>query len=98
MGTGQWSDLEMYLQKLMLLLKERGIDTCTQGAWSIFNYSVREFMQVPSQFILFCGKSIGCTDPDAPINSLKSKRLTLAQLATMHGFNEYQNPWTRSMS
>ena len=74
MGPPQWSDLGMFLQNLMLLAQEIGIDTCAQEAWAMKATSVGKFVGSPADEMLFCGMAIGYKDPDAPINQLKSQR------------------------
>jgi len=74
MGPPQWSDLGMFLQNLMLLAQEIGIDTCAQEAWAMKATSVSQFVGSPGDEMLFCGMAIGYKDPDAPINQLKSQR------------------------
>jgi nitroreductase len=84
MQPGQWSDLGMYLQTLMLLLQERGIDTCAQEAWSAYHKTVSAFVNAPPEQMLFCGMAIGHADPDAPENNLVSARAPLETFATFH--------------
>ena len=81
MGAAQWSDLGMYLQSLMLLLREQGLDSCAQECWSVHHRSVTEFVSAPENWMLFCGMAIGYADPDAPINRLHTERLPLDQFA-----------------
>lgn len=88
MGSAQWSDLGMFLQTLMLLLQERGIDSCAQEAWSAYHGTVREQLGLADNFMLFCGMAIGYADPDAAVNRLRSQRLPLEQFASLHGFGE----------
>ncbi|TJY59513.1 nitroreductase [Sinimarinibacterium sp. CAU 1509] len=87
MGPPQWSDLGMYLQTLMLLLRERGLDSCPQECWSVYPRTVASVLQPPEESMLFCGMSIGYADPDAPINTLQSERLPLDQFAQFLGFD-----------
>src|SRR5690606_26064176 len=75
MGPPQWSDLGMYLQTLMLLLRERELDSCAQECWSVYPKTVSSVLQPPAELMLFCGMSIGYADPDAPVNGLRSQRL-----------------------
>lgn len=85
MGRPQWSDLGMYLQTLMLLLRERGLDSCAQECWSVYPKTVGEFLQPPAELMLFCGMAIGYADPDAPVNRLNTRRLPLEQIASFRG-------------
>jgi nitroreductase len=84
MGQAQWSDLGMYLQTLMLLLQERGVDSCAQEAWSAYHQTVSEFVSAPAEQMLFCGMAIGHADPRAPENHLISARAPLTTFATFH--------------
>jgi nitroreductase len=85
-GPPQWSDLGMYLQTLMLLLKERGLDSCAQEAWSTYQRTVGEFLGAPADALLFCGMAIGYADERAAVNHLDSPRAALEEFATFHGF------------
>lgn len=85
MGRPQWSDLGMYLQTLMLLLRAHGLDSCAQECWSVYQKTVGEFLQPPAELMLFCGMAIGYADPDAPVNRLRTRRLPLDQFATFRG-------------
>ncbi|MEM1436175.1 MAG: nitroreductase [Pseudomonadota bacterium] len=82
MGPPQWSDLGMYLQTVMLLAREAGLDTCAQEAWSTRPTAVGSFFDPDPDWILFCGMAIGYRDPAAPVNELVSERLPLAEFAT----------------
>ncbi|MFA5941616.1 MAG: nitroreductase [Sinimarinibacterium sp.] len=87
MGPPQWSDLGMYLQTLMLLLRERDLDSCAQECWSAYPKTVASVLKPPPELMLFCGMSIGYADPDAPINRLHSRRLPLEGFAEFRGFD-----------
>ena len=79
MGPPQWSDLGMYLQTVMLLLRERGLESCAQECWSVYHREVAAQLSPPAEWMLFCGMAIGHADPDAPVNRLRSRRLPLDQ-------------------
>lgn len=85
MGAAQWSDLGMYLQTLMLLLREQGLDSCPQEAWSVYHQTVRESINLPQELMLFCGMAIGYADPDAAVNGLVSERVPLDTFASFQG-------------
>ena len=86
MGPPQWSDMGMYLQNVMLLLREKGLDSCAQECWSIYNAMVRKFVGAPPELMLFCGMAIGYADWDAPVNRLVTERAPLDEFATFVGF------------
>lgn len=79
MGPPQWSDLGMYLQTVMLLLRERGLDSCAQECWSVYHREVAAQLSPPDDWMLFCGMAIGHADPNAAVNRLRSRRLPLDQ-------------------
>ncbi len=82
MGPPQWSDLGMYLQTVMLLLQEAGVDSCAQESWAFYPRTVSEYLAVPPEWMLFCGLAMGYADPAAPVNELVSHRAPLSDFAT----------------
>ncbi len=85
MGPPQWSDLGMYLQSLMLLLREAGLDSCPQECWAIYPATIRDFIGIPDDRMLFTGMAIGFKDDSAPANAARATRAPLADFATFHG-------------
>ena len=85
MGPPQWSDLGMFLQTVMLLLREEGLDSCAQECWAVYPKTVGEFLGLPSERMLFCGMAIGYADPAEPANRLISDRAPLAEWASFEG-------------
>ncbi len=79
MGAPQWSDLGMFLQTVMLLVREAGLDSCPQECWSRYHRTVREFLKAPEELLLFCGMAIGHKDPDAPANRWEADRAPLEE-------------------
>ncbi len=86
MGAAQFSDLGMFLQSVMLLLREEGLDSCAQEAWSMFAPTIYRILGTPANHMLFCGVAIGRRHPDAPVNQLVSDRADLADFAGFQGF------------
>src|SRR5947209_12876207 len=72
LGPPQWADLGMYMQNVMLLAVERGLDTCPQEYWARYPVTVGEFLGLPADHMLFSGMALGWRDPQAPINSLRA--------------------------
>lgn len=85
MGPPQWSDLGMYLATVMLLLCEAGLDSCAQECWSHYHRTVREFLNAPEEWMLFCGMAIGYKDSDAIVNRLFADRAPLAEFCQFVG-------------
>ncbi|MEP0708165.1 MAG: nitroreductase [Parvibaculum sp.] len=86
MGLGQWSDLGMFIQSLMLAAREHGLHTAPQEAWAIWHKTVSEFLGMPEELMLFCGLGLGYMDESAPINHLRTDRAPLEEFATLSGF------------
>ncbi|MBO6635078.1 MAG: nitroreductase [Parvibaculum sp.] len=86
MGLGQWSDLGMFIQSLMLVAREHGLHTAPQEAWAIWHKTVSEFLGMPEELMLFCGLGLGYMDESAPINHLRTDRAPLEEFATLSGF------------
>lgn len=81
MGPPQWADLGMYLQTVMLLLRERGLNSCAQECWALYHQSIRAFVAAPQEWMLFCGMAVGYVDPTAPINAVESPRMKFDDFA-----------------
>lgn len=79
-GPSQWADLGIYLQSVMLLLTEAGIDSCAQISWTAFHSVVRRELAIPDNLVLYCGLSIGYADPDAPVNGVRADRANPADI------------------
>lgn len=87
MGPPQWSDIGMWLQTVMLLLREEGIDSCAQEAWAMYSAQVRSAVEIPEDHIFFCGMSIGYRDSDAPVNNFEVARAKLDECVNWQGFD-----------
>jgi nitroreductase len=86
LGPPQWSDVGMYMQSVMLLAREHGLDTCAQEAWSVWHQTVGEFLDAPPELMLFSGMALGYRDESAPINRLRTERAPLEEVASLRGF------------
>lgn len=86
-GPPQWSDLGMYMQTLMLLAVERGLDTCAQEYWARYPKTVAKFVGLPDDHMVFSGMALGWRDASHPINSLRTRRDPFEAWAEMQGFD-----------
>lgn len=86
MGPPQWSDIGMWLQTVMLLLREEGLDSCPQEAWAVYSPQIREVVAIPDDHILFCGLAIGHREPNAAVNRFAVARAPLAEVVRWDGF------------
>ncbi|MFE7223881.1 nitroreductase [Nocardioides sp. NPDC057577] len=83
MGPGQWADVGMYLQTVMLLLRAEGLHSCPQVMWTMFHRSVREAVRTAADRILLCGLSVGFEDDSVP--RLRTDRAPMQETVTMVG-------------
>jgi nitroreductase len=85
-GPAQWADIGGYLQTVALLARGHGLHTCPQQAWVSFHKTVRSFLKLPDNLMVYSGMALGYEDPDAPINRWRSPRAPLEAFATFSGF------------
>lgn len=85
-GPPQWSDVGMYMLAVMLLAVDRGLDTCSQESWSNWPKTVAEFLNLPPEFMLFAGMSMGYRDEQHPLNQFRTSRVPLDEFAEFKGF------------
>lgn len=86
MGPPQWSDIGMWLQTVCLLLREEGLDSCPQEAWSLFQQQIRAEIGLPEDHIFFCGLAIGWGDRAAAVNRFPVPRAQLDEAIRWEGF------------
>ena len=86
MGLPQWSDIGMWLQTVLLLLREEGMDSCAQEAWAVYQKQIRAVVALPEDNIFFCGVAIGWGDRTAAINTFPVPREPLDNVVRWEGF------------
>jgi len=64
----------MFLQTLVLALTARGLGTCVQVAIAGYPEIIYEQLDIPEQFTILCGLSVGYADPDFPANKIRLGR------------------------
>jgi nitroreductase len=87
MGPPQWSDIGMWLQTVMLLLREEGLDSCPQEAWAVYSRQIREVVAIPEDHTFFCGLAIGFGDREAPVNQFPVARAPLEEAVRWEGWD-----------
>jgi nitroreductase len=86
MKEPQWSDVGMWLQTIMLLLREEGLDTCPQEYMGVFGRTIKAELGLGDDIMLFCGLAIGWRDEAAPINVFERNRVPLDDQVRFLGF------------
>src|SRR5262245_11769186 len=72
---------------LALLARGFGLHTCPQQAWVSFHCTVRVFLGLPDNLMIYSGMALGYQDGAAPINSWRSPRAPLDANASFEGFD-----------
>lgn len=86
LGEPQWSDMGMWLQTIMLLASEAGLDTCSQESMGTYGRTIKAELGLPDDELLFCGLAIGYRDDDAVINGFARARVPLDEHVKFIGF------------
>ena len=86
MGPPQWSDMGMWLQTIMILLREEGLDSCAQEIWAMYGTYMRELLNIDDEHIFFCGMAIGYRDADDPINNFDRPRSPVSDVVRWEGW------------
>lgn len=86
MKEPQWSDVGMWLQTIMLLMRGEGLDTCPQEYMGVYGRTIKDQLGLADDTMLFCGLAIGWRDPEVPANNFERERVPLAEQATFLGF------------
>ena len=87
LGPPQWADLGMFMQNVMLLAVERGLDTCAQEYWARYPKTVAQVVGLPDDHLVFSGMALGYRDPDHPINTLRARRDAFEIWGELRGFD-----------
>lgn len=83
----QWSDVGMWLQTIMLLLREEGLDSCPQEWMGVYGRTIKAHLGLDmDDTTLFCGIAIGWRDGDAPVNNFERDRVPLGDQVRFLGF------------
>jgi nitroreductase len=64
----------MFLQTLVLALTARGLGTCVQVAIAGYPEIIHRQLDIPEQFTILCGLSVGYPDPEFPANKIRIGR------------------------
>jgi nitroreductase len=70
-------DLGIYAQTLALLMTERGISSCMQGALGMFPDPARRMFSLAEDAGILFGMSFGYADEDVPANKARTDRVSL---------------------
>lgn len=87
MEAPQWSDIGMWLQTIMLLLRGEGLDSCPQEYFGIYGRTIKDQLGLSDDTLLFCGLAIGWRDSETPVNNFDRERVPLDEQVAFVGFD-----------
>ena len=80
---GNFLDMGLFMQNVMLGLVEHGLGSCPQFSICSYSQTIKEQLKIYDRTIV-CGMSVGYPDESAPVNSFIPNRLPLDQYVTWH--------------
>jgi len=86
MGHGQWAHLGMFMQSLALAALDRGVQSCMQEAWARMRAPLATHFGLGDDEMIYCGMALGYADMTKPVNTLRSDRASVDEIATFRGF------------
>jgi nitroreductase len=81
MEKGSYLDYGMFLQSIMLSAVEKGLATCPQAALAEYPDIVRKELPDFKDKVVLCGMAIGYEDKAAAVNSYRTPREDLSEIA-----------------
>ena len=84
LGTGYLIDMGIFIQTVALAAVDVGLSTCIQASLAEYPAIVREHLNIPEEFLLVCGMSMGYEDENAVVNTFRTTRAPLKEFVTWH--------------
>ena len=79
MGRGALLDYGTFLQNIMLAARARGLHTCPQQAWNLFNKISLAHIGAGADEMQVCVMALGYADASAVVNSFHTPRVPVAE-------------------
>jgi nitroreductase len=86
MGHGQWAHLGMFMQSVALAALDRGVQSCMQEAWARMRAPLAAHFALGVNEMIYCGMALGYADMSKPVNTLRSDRASVDEIAVFRGF------------
>jgi nitroreductase len=77
-------DAGLFLQALMLLARQAGLDTCPQASFIDFYPVLRQHLKIPDDQIIVCGLALGHADPEHRLSRHRTSREPVDTFTTFH--------------
>jgi nitroreductase len=86
MGRAQWAHMGMLMQSIALAAVERGLATCMQEAWAHARETLARHFALRDEEMIVSGMALGYADENAAVNTLRSERASVDEIASFRGF------------
>lgn len=81
-GRGNFLDMGLYMQNVMLGLQEFGLASCPQVSVAMYPDTIRKVCNLSDDYWVVSGLSVGYPDPEALVNTFIPTRETLENVVT----------------
>lgn len=88
MGKGCFMDFGMMLQTVFLAARAHGLACCGIGALAHFGPFIEEYLTLDGHDMVVCGIALGVEDTSAPVNTLRTERLSVDQFVRFDGWSD----------
>lgn len=85
MQRSQWLDAGIFMQSVMLLAIDHGLDTCPQAIWMNREELVRRHLDLDPAIEIVSGMAMGYRQADDPLCEVVTNRAVLEDFVQFHG-------------
>ena len=82
---GSWLDYGMFLQNVMILARDHGLESCQQAAFAPYHQPIREVLGLDDGEVVVCGLSLGYADWTVPENTPDHRTRAAGRLGQLSG-------------
>ncbi len=83
---GQLGDMGILMGNVMLIAREYGLHSCAQGFWQDVQPAIREVLDIPEDYYIYNGISLGYLDENHAANKVNPGREPVEQFTEFVGF------------
>lgn len=84
---GQLGDLGIMMGNVMLIAREYGLHSCSQGFWQDVQPAIRDVLDMPEDQYIYNGMALGYVDEQHPANKVEPGREAVEKFTEFVGFD-----------
>ena len=77
-----WGHVGMFIQNICLSAVDNDMGTCLQESWSIYPETVKDFLNIPDNEVVWCGIALGYPNKEHPVNNYRTSRESIEKFVT----------------